>query len=419
MKTFFLLIILAFFAFTTISFTQDNTWEYKTAMPTARTFLSYTVLDNKLYVIGGCPTTNATNKVEAFEPSSDTWSNVSNLPAARCYAMSCSFQNKIYVFGGSNGMWSNATKSVYEFNSQTGKWTQKSDMLYDIGGSGIAVMENLIYIIGGSYNSTSQPVRTVMAYDPVTETWTQKANLPTARNLLSACTFDGKIYAIGGTTEDWENVFYKVVEVYDPSTNSWTQKADMPTGRFSSVTCVAGGLIYVIGGRAGAFSSTKNEVYDPINDTWITKAPMQQSRTGLAGGMIENKIYVAGGHEGPPVVFLSSCEEYIQDLSGVEEEFNLSPDKIELMQNFPNPFNPSTVISYQLPASLNPSKGGTFVTLRVYDILGSEIATLVNEEHSAGTYEVELNASQLSSGIYFYQLKVDEFILTKKMVLLR
>jgi hypothetical protein len=102
------------------------------------------------------------------------------------------------------------------------------------------------------------------------------------------------------------------------------------------------------------------------------------------------------------------------------ENFNISKvDDFNLFQNYPNPFNPSTKISYQLPASLNPSKGGAFVTLRVYDILGSEIATLVNEEQSAGTYEVELNASQLSSGIYFYQLKVDEFIQTKKMVLLR
>jgi hypothetical protein len=110
----------------------------------------------------------------------------------------------------------------------------------------------------------------------------------------------------------------------------------------------------------------------------------------------------------------------------VEDNANNNPKDFSLSQNYPNPFNPSTKISYRIPAlptgqagSLNPSKGGTLVTLKVYDLLGSELATLVNEEKSAGTYEVEFNAEQLSSGIYFYQLKAGDFIQTKKMVLIR
>ncbi len=83
-----------------------------------------------------------------------------------------------------------------------------------------------------------------------------------------------------------------------------------------------------------------------------------------------------------------------------------------LMQNYPNPFNPSTTINYQIPA-LN------FVTLKVYDVLGNEVVTLVNEEKPAGEYEVEFNASSLSSGIYFYRLQAGSFVETKKMVLLR
>jgi len=94
-----------------------------------------------------------------------------------------------------------------------------------------------------------------------------------------------------------------------------------------------------------------------------------------------------------------------------------------LFQNYPNPFNPSTVISYQLPVS-------GVVTLKVFDILGNEVATLVNEEKQPGTYEVEFNINShsgksanggrnLSSGIYFYQLKAGDFVETKKMVLLK
>lgn len=83
-----------------------------------------------------------------------------------------------------------------------------------------------------------------------------------------------------------------------------------------------------------------------------------------------------------------------------------------LDQNYPNPFNPTTNIEFRI-ADFG------FVSLKVYDILGNEIVTLVNEEKPAGEYEVEFSAAELPSGIYFYQLKAGDYVQTKKMVLLR
>jgi hypothetical protein len=83
-----------------------------------------------------------------------------------------------------------------------------------------------------------------------------------------------------------------------------------------------------------------------------------------------------------------------------------------LEQNYPNPFNPSTTIKFQLPEL-------SFVTLKVYDVLGNEIKTLVNEEKVVGNYEVEFNATRLPSGIYFYRLQSGSFVETKKMVLMK
>ncbi len=84
----------------------------------------------------------------------------------------------------------------------------------------------------------------------------------------------------------------------------------------------------------------------------------------------------------------------------------------ELSQNYPNPFNPSTVISFQLP-----KKG--FTSLSVYDILGREVAVLVNEERVAGKYSVEFDASNLTSGVYFSRLNSGEYSSIKKMLLVR
>jgi hypothetical protein len=97
---------------------------------------------------------------------------------------------------------------------------------------------------------------------------------------------------------------------------------------------------------------------------------------------------------------------------GIEDQSNGIPSQFILAQNYPNPFNPYTTIRFQVPNS-------SFVNLKVYDILGNEVATLVNEEKSTGSYEVEFDASGLSSGIYFYKLQAGSFVETKKMILMK
>jgi hypothetical protein len=104
----------------------------------------------------------------------------------------------------------------------------------------------------------------------------------------------------------------------------------------------------------------------------------------------------------------------------------ITPEGFTLQQNYPNPFNPTTKIRYSIPTfpQSSPSQGGEaeqewFTVLKVFDVLGNEVATLINEEQKPGTYEVEFNAGQansLSSGVYYYQLRTGIFVETKKMI---
>jgi hypothetical protein len=96
----------------------------------------------------------------------------------------------------------------------------------------------------------------------------------------------------------------------------------------------------------------------------------------------------------------------------VEEIADVVPTKFILHQNYPNPFNPSTKIIYSVPKI---SK----VVIKIFDVLGNEIETLVNEDKPAGEYEIEFVGDGSTSGIYFYQIKAGEFIQTRKMILIK
>ena len=99
--------------------------------------------------------------------------------------------------------------------------------------------------------------------------------------------------------------------------------------------------------------------------------------------------------------------------TNVEDHSNLLiPNENHLLQNYPNPFNPNTKISFQLSMQ-SP------VSIKVYDIIGNEISTLVNKEKPAGKYDVEFDGSQLKSGVYFYQMIAGKIFQTKKMILIK
>ena len=102
----------------------------------------------------------------------------------------------------------------------------------------------------------------------------------------------------------------------------------------------------------------------------------------------------------------------LSEVTSVGENQIEIPLSYILSQNFPNPFNPSTTIKYSIPQLSS-------VQIKIFDVLGNEIETLVNEEKPVGTYELNWNAANLPSGVYFYQLQAENFVQTRKMILLK
>jgi hypothetical protein len=156
------------------------------------------------------------------------------------------------------------------------------------------------------------------------------------------------------------------------------------------------------------------------NDMWTvefkrTNSGSDYDFTVPGGGSVDftHEIFDNTGGSHPNDGFDATV--YTLDFSGitdVEDPTNQLPQTYSLNQNYPNPFNPATTITYAVPQN-------SFISIRVFDILGNEVQTLVNETKNAGTYAVSFDAASVPSGVYFYTLEAENVVTTKKMVLLK
>jgi len=358
------------------------------------------------------------------------------------------WNNEIYHFGGSNN-WSGTIvyPRVYKFDGTVWAYhdTIPDDNLWDVETIRVG---NYVYLLGGwpsgpSYNRrydlstsgawtyltespnlnqdwglTSEELNgiiylfnsygEVFAYNISTDTWTTKtSNTASGTWDMSSILYQNEVYIIGWS----DSAFYK----YTPSSDQWTRLANSPYLVGACAFGVINNLIYCVGGNAGGATTANYKsiiVYDITTNSWdIDTQELSSKRHWMATAEYEGGLYVVGGIDS-----LANAVDIVEEIvpqgtAGVNTEAEI-PGDYYLKQNYPNPFNPSTKISYSIPEI-------SFVTLKVYDILGNEIATLVSGEKPAGNYEVEFKAENNTSGIYFYSLTSGAFTETKKMILLR
>jgi hypothetical protein len=278
---------------------------------------------------------------------------------------------------------------------------------------------------------------------------------------LQTYLFNGKIYAIGGS--QYDNSAIASVQVYDPVTDTWEGRPNMPKGLVWFAGAFANNKIYVIGGLPSGWTTIEGKVWEYVDPTipveltsftatangkelllsWSTATEINNQGFEVQRKFGSNDFVTIGSVKGHGTTTtpnnyslvdkLVDGGKYIYrlkqiDFSGtfeysdaVEVEVRVL-DKFTLEQNYPNPFNPSTKIKFTIPLLGGDERGG-LVLLKIFDVLGNEVATLVNEFKPANNYEVEFKPASSfkhpSSGVFFYQLKVGSYIETKKMILLR
>jgi hypothetical protein len=365
-----------------------NTWDNTTKepMPTPRKGAAYGVIDNIIYVAGGSAVANYTayNKLEIYDPETDTWDTTkAPMPISM-------YQPQGAVI-----------------NADT--WSRVADLNDGRVGHTTNGIAGKIYAIGGD----RQPpiVRSVEEYDPNTDIWTRIDSLPSVKLCHTASVFENKIYLISGSTTSLMAGFTPTSTVYSFA----------PT--ILNVQSPNGGEVWVVD-ESEDITWTSQNVNDVMIElsvdngtTWIT-IENSTSNTGTYSWTVtaqdssDECLIRISDVDSTSFNDVSDGVFTIDIISDIEDLNQGIPTEFQLVQNYPNPFNPSTTIRYSIPQSSN-------VVIKVFDILGNEIETLVNEEKSTGTYEITWYAENLPSGVYFYRLQASNFVEIKKMLLLR
>ena len=395
---------------------QDDFWTEETPMLIARNMLSTGEVDGTIYAIGGALSpSQSTSTIEAYDTTTHAWSFRSNLPEALCGSAVCAINDRIYILGGALSVFGPAVSSVYEYTPSVDSFAYKKNIPEPVVFAAASAVNGKIYLIGGAPTGWDTAFTSVYEYNPETDEWISKAKMSTARFCHTATVVDGKIYVFGGAYDNSLTALHKA-EVYDPIADEWNTLLPMSFPRFGHAAGTVNGHIFIFGGGANNLIFNYVEEYNPVNGIWTLKSNMPTARWCLSAITSGNRIYAIGGadslNQGSAAVEVYNPPVDPSDI--ITGENPDSPSDYVLYQNYPNPFNPTTSIQYAVSSM-------QFVSLKVYDILGNEIATLVDEYKPAGVYNVEfsINNEQLSSGIYFYKLTAGSYTAVKKMVLMK
>jgi hypothetical protein len=200
--------------------------------------------------------------------------------------------------------------------------------------------------------------------------------------------------------------------------NNWTSvSTGLPEAEYSSVIRFATSGTNIFAGLGYVFQGVPKLIYLSTNygGTWLNKSQGMDSISKWIPSMLVTNNYIFVGTDiqsGQGDFGTSVWRRSYSEIIGIKNTSTEMPYTFSLFQNYPNPFNPSTNIKYQIPKN-------SFVSLKVFDLLGREVQTLVNEKQSAGIYEVKFDGTNLSSGIYFYKIETPDFSKTMKMILVK
>jgi len=423
-----------------------NTWSFLAPLNIARNGPSAVTYNGKIYVFGGDDqSNNSIAEVEEYDPLSNTWTVISYMTLPRRVMGATIIGSKAYLIGGTANTINYKRVDIYDI--ELNSWSLGPDKLMEGRAIGVESIENYIFAIGGLIQPP--PYAQVEMLDIASQSWSVKTPMPSGRSAFGHSVYNNEIYVVGGypgnvvalnevlkyhPDESFISLGFDIKPQSCPNPLNVKSKGKIPvailgTSEFDVVdidptTLLLEGIAPirwaiedvttpVEGGEQCDCTTDGSDDFDDL----ILKFNTQELVAAL--GSVNNGdelILTITGNlldgtpiEGSDCVIIKAKGNLVRDLT---DNSGQVPEAYSLLENYPNPFNPSTIIIYSVPETGS-------VKLAIYNTLGEEVVVLVDGMVEAGFYEVSFNASSLPSGIYFYRLQSGSFVDTKKMILMK
>jgi hypothetical protein len=388
---------------------------------------------DKIFICGGLDSTGLLQtNCYTYNPALNIYQPKAPLPDGRWSGKLVRVRDSLYLIGSIGTDFSLPDGKIYRYSLNTNQWINKNPMPVPLlQESAVCVFhDSLVITIGGSTDRFQGATQYIRLYNPWTDSWRTSSSLypVTTTTSHAECRMSDtiNIVVMGGYGAIINDAVYKgTISIYnnDSLSVSW---------KFPEYTPFANGIYRPSGGRWGDYfilgpgqgiSSNISQLYagkvvdtvmewhrifpDMIDST--SNIPLIAVKTGLDSSY----FYFFGGYRN---LQMTSQAKFLSLSNtppiGIEPVTQNIPKSFKLYQNYPNPFNPVTTIKFGLPKS-------EFVELKIFDILGREVAVLVREPREAGIYSVKFDASNFASGVYFCKIAAGNFTETKKLLLIK
>jgi type IX secretion system substrate protein/Kelch motif protein len=390
-------------------------------IPAATIYNACAWIGDTLYMHTPSNTGAAATTVVRYSLNGNAWTTGVPLPVARTQGTLTSTGGKLYYIGGGTAPGTGETNTIYEYTPSTGTWVLKAPLPANVSGHGAAAWgDSVIFVIMGPWGTPTTSCYYFRIGSNTTGTTTSFPGLATKGHACAI--WQDKIYVAGGQgASAMTKQFYIGTIGSSASTISWAAGPPFPSVPKAYLGgAAAGDRFYIVGGNnsIGSTSSDSTFVWGISGAVWTPLGSLKPVAAHnieaavtyrLVGDTV--KIFCPGGSSGTGTTMNFDVIACGLTVTGIGKESEI-PKEYALMQNYPNPFNPSTTISYALPTAGN-------VNLVVYNLLGKEVALLVNDYKHAGRYTVDFSAANLASGVYFYRIQSGQFTDVKKMLLLK
>jgi N-acetylneuraminic acid mutarotase len=406
MKTHILLIILY-----VLIVSANGGWQAKKSMPGVRTGASIVLMDSVFYIIGGKDDSEFLSDILVYDPEKDSWDE-NSIPAMitpRADAAVVVYDDDIFVIGGRNKKGS--CNEVEVFDTESGDWSVKRTLRGPRSGLTALVWKDTLLIFGG-IDSDGNYIDRIEWYDADNNKWIKLSPkmAPPRAGMFSFLT-NGHVFFTGG--------FY-----FSPLSSSsvlsvsgeWEDGPEMTIARGDGATAMQGDSVYFIGGESMDGTTDIIELYDMNSGLLTHLTELPAPRAGLCAAIWKDSLYIFGGYGLHSTDLYSEVMVYHPTITTISKYFDHQeiPQNFTNIRNYPNPFNNSTTFELTLTRE-------DHVELKIYDVRGRRITTLINKKLALGTHTSNWNiadngAYEMATGLYIAVLKTTTEQLMSKLL---